>query len=137
MVNVVTNTRTIVSRINNTVTQYITVLGVDAQESDLIVYDSSAVAAALGVADPLDCIITKVFYSTNSVLTIARLEFDATADVHALSLPQGGAVLDKDFTAIGGLTNNAGTGITGDIKLTTTGLEAASALTLILEVAAR
>lgn len=137
MVNVVTNTRIITDTTSNKVTQYVTIASDGSEEADVLVYDSSAVAAALGITDPLDCTILNVWYTTNSVLAVVHLDFEATADVLALALPQGGAVLDKNFEAIGGLKNTAGTGITGDVSLTTTGLVAGDGISLTLEVLAR
>lgn len=49
----------------------------------------------------------------------ARLLWDADTDVEFATLPVDHA--NQDFTDIGGLINNAGTGITGDIMLSTVG----------------
>ena len=134
MVNTVTNTRTL--RENNAVIQYVTIASDGTEETDLVIYDSSAVATALGITDPTTCTIKSIWYSTSSVLGVVKLEFEATADVLALALPQGGAILDKNFEAVGGLKNTGGTGITGDISLTTTGLVAGDSLSLTIEVLA-
>lgn len=48
------------------------------------------------------------------------LLWDATTDVSFVDIPAGDS--DQDFTAEGGLVNNAGTGVTGDIMLTTRGV---------------
>ena len=47
-----------------------------------------------------------------------ELLWDADTDVSILKLSAGQGVMD--FRTVGGLTNNAGTGVTGDVKLTTT-----------------
>ncbi len=134
MVNTVTNTRLLDK---DRVTQYVTIASDGTEETDLVIYDSSAVATALGITDPLKCTILDVFYTTSSVLGVVHLEFEATADVLALAMPQGGATLDKNFESIGGLKNTAGTGITGDVSLTTTGLVAGDSISLTIEVLAR
>lgn len=63
----------------------------------------------------------------------AKLFFDATTDVHAWSMDA-----DKQETAkfykYGGLTNNAGAGVTGDILITTAGLGAGDHGAIILWV---
>ena len=63
---------------------------------------------------------------------VGRLEWDATANTLALALPDG----DFEFCATrnGPILNNAGTGITGDLVLTTLGLAAGEAGTIRLEL---
>ncbi len=132
--NTVTNTRIIVGR--KKIVQYITILSDGTEETGTVIYDSSAVAAALGLADSLHCTIREVKYVASGSSTIAHLLFDASTDVVAMSLPYsgGGATLDMNFKEIGGLKNTAGTGITGDILLTTTGLNSGDTITLIITV---
>ena len=60
----------------------------------------------------------------------ARLLWDATTDVVATSVSDTGD--DLDFSEFGGIPNNAGTGKTGDINITTYGLGANDHGTLIL-----
>ena len=132
MVNTITNTRQIAG--TKKIVQYVTLSSDGSEETDYLVYDSSAVATAIGISDPLDSTITAI-YATTSVAAAARLflEWDADTDVLALDIPPSN-VLDKDFRCIGGLENTASTGITGDITLTTTGLESGDKVTFILEV---
>ncbi len=132
MVNTVTNTRLNAGYKN--IIQYITIASDGSEETDLVVYDSSAVATALGITDPLTCAINSI-YATVSAADTARviLEFDADTDVLALDIPPL-HVTKNDFKPIGGLRNTAGTGITGDITLTTTGLAAGDYITIILNV---
>ncbi len=132
--NTVTNTRTVIGR--KKIVQYITIASDGTEETGTVVYDSSSVASALGVADPLKCSIREVKYVASGSSTIAHLLFDASTDVIAMSLPYsgGGATLDMNFKEVGGLKNTAGTGITGDILLTTTGLNSGDTLTLILTI---
>ena len=53
----------------------------------------------------------------------AKLAWDATTDVDLIEIPAGSD--SQDFSKFGGIKNNAGTGVTGDIMLTTTGYTAA------------
>jgi len=132
--NIVTNSTMLVGR--KKVVQYVTILSDGTEETGTVIYDSSAIAALLGVSDPLNCTIRDIRYVASGNSTIAHLLFDATTDVVAHSLPYsgGGAVLKVDYKDVGGLHNSAGTGKTGDILLTTTGLNAGDTLTLVLTV---
>jgi hypothetical protein len=59
--------------------------------------------------------------------------WDATADVLAWHIPADQDV-DQDFTWFGGIINNAGAGITGDINFTTTGAAIGDIYSIILEL---
>ena len=65
----------------------------------------------------------------------ATLLWDATTDVEFCNIPIADA--DQDFESIGGLINNSGTGITGDIMITTLGNAAGEDGTLILHMKKR
>ena len=52
----------------------------------------------------------------------AELYWDATSDIHLFNVPDFD--VDQDFGDFGGIPNNAGTGVTGDVNITTTGLGA-------------
>ena len=54
----------------------------------------------------------------------AALVWDATANVDAVGLAEGETTVD--YTDIGGLPNNGGTGVTGDILIRTDGYTAAA-----------
>ena len=60
-----------------------------------------------------------------------RILFDATSDVMAIELGENQSG-HHDYTSFGGLTNNAGSGKTGDIKFTTIGHTSADTYTVIL-----
>lgn len=130
MANTITNTRLVLG--NSKVVQYLTIASDGTQETDLVVYDSSVVAGLLGKTDPLNSKIRSMTYVTSGAAVVAKLEWDATTDVLALALPKSDDHMCFDH--IGGLKNTAGTGKTGDILLTTTGLAAGDSLTLILVV---
>jgi hypothetical protein len=110
----------------SSVVVYVTIFGAATvgQETDMVIYDSSVIATALGITDPLDSTILGIQYSTSSLTLLPYLEFDANTDVLAWALPGGaGATQNLDFRPFGGLPNYASTGKTGDITLTTTGLD--------------
>jgi hypothetical protein len=75
--------------------------------------------------------IDKIHY-TCSGMTV-RLLWDATADVPIFELgPDKTSTLD--FTHFGGLRNNAGDGVTGDINFTTVGHSSGDSYSIILEM---
>lgn len=127
-----TNTNTRINLGNRRTIQYITIDSDGTQETDLVVYDSSVVCAALGKTDTLNSMIKKISFATSGVAVKVKLEWDATTDILAWSLGPNSGVYEFDCFA--GLKNTAGTGKTGDILLTTTGLASGDSLTLILEV---
>lgn len=59
--------------------------------------------------------------------------WDADTDVIALHIPEGQAGT-LDFTCFGGIQNNGGTGVTGDINFTTLGHTLADRYTIVLEM---
>lgn len=80
---------------------------------------------------PTRCKIERIQFAT--VGMAVRLLWDATADVTIIDLPADAAG-EFDFREFGGLRNNAGSGITGDIMLTTTGHSSGDAYTVILHL---
>jgi hypothetical protein len=60
-----------------------------------------------------------------------QLLFDATSDAFIIELGENQSG-DHDYSSFGGLTNNAGSGKTGDIKFTTVGASSADTYTVIL-----
>ena len=132
MANTVNNTRVLIGR--KKVVQYVTIHSDGSEETDLVIYDSSAVATALGITDTLKCSIEFLTYSTNSLAGIVEIEFDATTDVLAWACPAYSGASEFNFTQYGGLPNYAGTGVTGDITLTTTGLAIGDAITLVIVI---
>lgn len=133
MANTVTNT--VLSEGKGSIVQYITIASDGTDETDLVIYDSSARASSIGIPDPLTCNIRKIKVITNDTAATftGKLEFDADTDVLALSIPPNEGV-EQCFKDIGGLKNTAGTGITGDITLTTTNIASGDSLSIMLEV---
>ena len=60
-----------------------------------------------------------------------RILFDADTDVMAIELGENQSG-NHDYSIFGGLTNNAGTGKTGDVKFTTVGASDGDTYTVIL-----
>lgn len=101
---------------------YFTLVSDGSNETNTVIYDSSAIASDIGITDPLNCNLLEVKTTASMVSTAkARLDFYATTPVLALVIMNGNDV-DLNFAHAGGLRNYAGTGKNGDITLTTTGL---------------
>ncbi len=131
MVNTITQTTMVLG--TSKVVRHIGITSDGSEETDLVIYDSSVIATALGIADPLTCKLLHLQYSVSSATGFFLLEFDASTDTHCVSIPANSAG-DLDFARFGGIKNTAGSGITGDLMLTTTGLAAGDSVTLIIEV---
>lgn len=71
--------------------------------------------------------LMRVYYSVNGM--VASLFWDADTDVRLLDLAGDG---DHDFRDFGGIPNNAGAGVTGDVLLTTTGAASGDSYWIIL-----
>jgi len=118
----------------NKYTVYMTLASDGSEETDYSLYDSSAVATAAGDTDTLDCTIEWITAYVSAAST-ARviLEWDATTDVLALNIPAN-MEMTVDWRNHGGLPNQGASGKTGDINLTTTGLESGDAITIVMGV---
>lgn len=140
MANTITNTRILANQ--KRVIQYVTISSDGSEETDLVIYDSSVVATALGITDPLTCTILDVYASASAAAPAVSgagarvwLEFDASTDVLALDIPAGTNPTKTNFEmSFGGLKNTSGSGITGDVTLSTAGLESGDKITIILQV---
>ncbi len=75
--------------------------------------------------------ITRIWYATDGMAV--QVLWDATSNVLAtvLAKDQTGCL---DFRSFGGIRNNAGAGVTGDILFTTSGHTAGDSYTVILEL---
>ena len=62
-----------------------------------------------------------------------QILFDATTDQFCIELGENQSG-DHDYTYFGGLTNNAGSGVTGDVLFTTVGHSSADTYTIILQM---
>lgn len=102
--------------------------------SDLAVVDVNNLND-IGINKPCTKVqLEKIKYTTVGMTSVI-LEWEANADVVAWVLP-GAQEGEQDFSKFGGITNNAGSGITGDLVLTTVGGNDAATdrLSLIIEV---
>lgn len=97
-----------------------------SEETDLVIYDNSAF-----VDDVLRGTVDAVMASGNSCTL--RLEWDQTTDAPIVSLDPAYSQ-SMDFTFFGGISNPGAAGATGDILLTTAGLDAGDEVTLFLYI---
>ena len=73
--------------------------------------------------------IEKIWWQCNGMKV--KVLFDASTDDFCIELGENQSG-NHDYTSFGGLTNNAGSGKTGDIKFTTVGHTSADTYTIIL-----
>jgi hypothetical protein len=109
------------------VVQKFTNLSDGTGESAVLKVDVSALTPAASLVS-----IAKIWYSVAGM--VATLLWDADTDVRIVDL-QGDGCMDLDSgpaPTFRGLTNNAGAGVTGDIRLTTTGHTSGDSYTIIL-----
>jgi len=118
------SSQTILDNVRNTVMKF-TNTSDGTGESAVKKVDVSALTGA-----PASIKIKRIHYSVAGM--VARLLWDADTDVTIVDL-QGDGCLDCE--GFGGLPNNGGTGVTGDINLTTVGHTAGDSYSLILEMA--
>lgn len=91
----------------------------------------SAVTKVAAATYGTNVVIERIHYVTNGMAV--QILWDATTDVLAWICPQ-----DRegtfDFTRFGGLQNNGGSGVTGNIQFTTVGHTANDSYAIILEM---
>lgn len=111
---------------SRTVVRLIHIVSDGSEEADLVVYDNSAFIASVTRGS-----LVKVMATGSSC--ICRLEWDQSTDSPVISLDpaQGVELCFKEF---GGISNPGGSGATGDLVLTTSGLDSGDEVTLILEI---
>jgi len=95
-------------------------------ESAVVKVDVSTLVDA-----PTKVTINKIWFTTDGMAV--RMLWDATTDVltYAVAANQTGFL---DFSSFGGIKNNAGSGVTGDLLFTTVGHTAGDSYSIILEV---
>ena len=96
---------------------YLSSDGVAGEVTDQVVVDVSALTPAATKVS-----LERVIWSLTGFDAI--LEWDATADVEILRLGAAASTSDLCMKEFGGIWNNAGAGITGDMLLTTSGFTA-------------
>ena len=75
--------------------------------------------------------ITKIHASTHGLEV--QIYWDATTDVFCWCVPQN-STYTMDFEKFGGLTNNAGTGVNGDVLFSTADASNGDFYTIVLEM---
>lgn len=99
-------------------------------EAGVVKIDVSALASYQG--EPCTSVsIQKIDVITSGMGL--NLLWDATTDVVALTFGEADFV-SLDFSRFGGITNNAGTGKTGDLLFTTVGAASGDRYTVVIEV---
>ena len=81
-------------------------------------------------------IIDQIWYDIGGMRVILNFEADTVVPALILggSAAAGVSMGHMDFRSFGGIKNNAGTGITGDIKVTTSGHTNLDHYTIVLEM---
>jgi hypothetical protein len=74
--------------------------------------------------------INKIYGTTHGMEV--RILWDATTDVFAWQIPQNSNYL-MDFSSFGGIPNNAGAGVTGDLLFTTADASSGDMYSIVLE----
>lgn len=94
-------------------------------ESAVLKVDVSALSGS-----PSSVSIKRIIYDVSGM--VVTLLWDATSDVRIVELGSNTGVLD--FSSFGGLPNNGGAGVTGDILFTTTGHTSGDSYSIVLEM---
>lgn len=94
--------------------------GSGSDEASTVLIDSSTFSGA-----PTNLRLDRI--EANLIGFSATLEWDADANVDMIHIPAD-EPFREDYRAFGGLQNAGGTGVTGDINITTTGLTVAADL---------
>lgn len=74
--------------------------------------------------------INKIWATTHGMEV--QIYWDATTDQYCWLIPQNTNYL-MDFSSFGGISNNAGTGVTGDVLFSTADASAGDSYTIVLE----
>ena len=91
--------------------------------------DVSALSNSAGGLACTGVVIEKMWWQCIGMKV--KVLFDADTDVFCIELGENQSG-HHDYTSFGGLTNNAGSGVTGDIMFTTVGHSSADTYTIIL-----
>lgn len=98
-------------------------------ESAVVKVDVSALAASADGDACNEVVIERIWWQCIGMKV--KILFDATSDQFCIELGENQSG-DHDYSSFGGLTNNAGTGKTGDIAFTTVGHTSGDTYTVIL-----
>ena len=119
-------TQTLVDGERNVVIKINVVGDGSGEESETVLFDVSALSGAPATVKVIGIRANLTGFSIG-------LLWVATTDVEFWSIPAGEDTR-QDFRKFGGLINNAGTGVTGDISFDTVGLGSGDEGTFILEM---
>ena len=100
-------------------------------ESEVVKVDVSALSKNGQGDSCTKATIEKIWWQCNGMKV--KMLFDASTNVFCIELGENQSG-HHDYTSFGGLTNNAGSGVTGDILFTTVGHASADSYTVILQV---
>ena len=100
-------------------------------ESKVLKVDVSALTSSASGKACDGVTITKIHASTHGLEV--QIYWDATTDVFCWCVPQN-STYTMDFEKFGGLTNNAGAGVTGDVLFSTADASAGDFYTIVLEM---
>ena len=100
-------------------------------ESAVKKVDVSALATNSAGATCTRATIEKIWWQCNGMKV--KILFDASTDAFCIELGENQSVLHL-YSSFGGLSNNAGSGVTGDIMFTTVGHSSADTYTIIMQV---
>ena len=98
-------------------------------ESAVVKVDVSALEASLNGTACSQVVIERIWWQCIGMMV--QILFDATTNAFCIELGENQSG-DHDYTSFGGLTNNAGSGVTGDVLFTTVGHSSADTYTIIL-----
>ena len=126
MVNTVTQRTIMGGGSDKNIIRTIHILSDGSEETDLVIYDNSAL-----VANTAKGSLEEVWLSGNA--STIRLEWDQDTDSPAFAGdPSHGGYYD--FRSFGGIGNPGGTGATGDLVLTTTGLDNLDEVFIVIHI---
>ena len=100
-------------------------------ESKVLKVDVSTLTSSASGTACNGVTITKIHASTHGLEV--QIYWDATTDVFCWCVPQN-STYTMDFEKFGGLTNNAGAGVTGDVLFSTADASAGDFYTIVLEM---
>ena len=100
-------------------------------ESAVKKVDVSALAANIDGSTCTRATIEKIWWQCNGMKV--QLLFDASSNVFCIELGENQSGY-HDYSTFGGLPNNAGSGVTGDILFTTVGHSSNDTYTVVLQV---
>ena len=127
MVNTVTQRTLVGAGSEKNIYRLIHIASDGSEETDLVVYDNSALVANTAKGNLLE-----VWLSGHGA-GLVRLEWDQTTDSPAFAgSPDSGGYWD--FRSFGGINNPGAAGLTGDLVLTTLALDTSDEIFLIIHV---